>query len=108
MVTNKIEQLELDNIDGNQLNNPADGTNWRLLCEADNLEAWCEGGGGVDSVSEREREVVGKQIKASIKKGIEARRKVKVEVVLEEMKGEKRELCPNTSGWKPRFREVAE
>jgi hypothetical protein len=33
---------------------------------------------------------------------------VKVEAVLEEMKGKKRELCPNTSGWKPRFREVAE
>ena len=55
LTTDKIESLEIDHIDGNPLNNPADGTNWRLLCKADNLEAWCESG-GVVSVCESERE----------------------------------------------------
>ena len=54
LTTDKIESLEIDHIDGNPLNNPPDGTNWRLLCKGDNLEAWCVGG-GVDSVSVCER-----------------------------------------------------
>jgi hypothetical protein len=50
----------------------------------------------------------GEADKVKPKKGTEARRNVKVEAVLEEMKGEKRGLCPSTSGWRPRFREVRE
>jgi hypothetical protein len=98
LTTDKIESLEIDHIDGNPLNNPPDGTNWRLLCKADNLEAWYAGGGVVSVCeSERERDVVGKQTKASIKKGKGMRRQVKVEAEWEEMKREKRELCPATS-----------
>ena len=98
LTTDKIESLEIDHIDGNPLNNPPDGTNWRLLCKADNLEAWCESG-GVDSVREceREKEVVGKQTNTSIKKGKGTRREVKVEAEVEEMKREGRELRPATS-----------
>jgi len=94
--TDKIESLEIDHIDGNPLNNPADGTNWRLLCKADNLEAWCESG-GVVSVCVSERDVVRKQTKISIEKVKEGRRQVKVEADREEMKREKKELCPSTS-----------
>jgi hypothetical protein len=96
LTTEKIESLEIDHIDGNPLNNPPDGTNWRLLCKADNLEAWCEMG-GVVSVCESERDVVGKQTKARIKKGKETRRQRKVETEWEERKREKRELRPATS-----------
>jgi hypothetical protein len=94
--TDKIESLEIDHIDGNPLNNPADGTNWRLLCKADNLEAWCESG-GVVSVCVSERDVVRKQTKASIEKVKEGRRQVKVEADREEMSREKKELRPSTS-----------
>ena len=96
LTTDKIESLELDHIDGNPLNNPADGTNWRLLCRADNLEAWCESG-GVVSVCESERDVVSEQTKASIDKDKEGRRQEKVDADREEMKREKRELRPSTS-----------
>jgi len=92
----QIESLEIDHIDGNPLNNPADGTNWRLLCKADNLEAWC-GSGGVVSVCESERDVVSEQTKASIDKDKEGRRQEKVDADREEMKREKRELRPSTS-----------
>ena len=94
LTTDKIESLEIDHIDGNPLNNPPDGTNWRLLCKADNLEAWCENG-GVDSV--RENKDGGEQTNTSIKKGKGMRREVKVEVEVEEMKREGRELRPSTS-----------
>jgi len=94
LTTDKIESLEIDHVDGNPLNNPPDGTNWRLLCKADNLVAWC-GNGGVDSV--REIEGGGMQTNTSIKKGKDTRREEKVEAVVEEMKREGRELRPATS-----------
>ena len=58
LMTNKIESLEIDHIDGNPLNNPPDGTNWRLLCKADNLEAWYAGGGVVSVCESGEREML--------------------------------------------------
>jgi hypothetical protein len=94
LTTDKIEGLEIDHIDGNPLNNPPDGTNWRLLCKACNLEMWVRAG-GVDR--EREGEVVGKQTRTSIKKGEETRRQEKVDAEVEEMKREGRELRPATS-----------
>jgi len=94
LTTEKIESLEIDHVDGNPLNNPPDGTNWRLLCKGDNLEAWCLGG-GVDRV--REKEVGGMQTNVSIQKGKGTRREVKVEAEVEEMKREGRELRPATS-----------
>jgi len=94
LTTDKLESLEIDHMDGNPLNNPPNGTNWRLLCKADNLEAWCLGG-GVDRV--REKKAGGMQTNASIKKGNGMRRQTKVEAAVEEMKREGRELRPATS-----------
>ena len=108
LATKIIERLEIDHVDGNPLNNPPDGSNWRLLCTADNLEAW-QDSGSVVRVSERERDegqaaenkpaevpVVGDKPKVA-KKGKGLRKKMKMEADREAVDRERKELRPATS-----------
>ena len=102
--TKIIERLEIDHVDGNPLNNPPDGSNWRLLCQCDNLEAWQESG-SVVSVSESVCDVVvgdakenghieKKMVKKTSKVG---RKKAAAEAGRVEVEREARELRPSTS-----------
>jgi hypothetical protein len=104
--TKNIERLEIDHVDGNPRNNPPDGSNWRLLCKADNLEAW-QDSGSVVRESERERgqvaenkpgdepAVADKPKVAPKRKGL--RRKTKMEADREAVDRERKELRPATS-----------
>jgi len=98
LATNKIERLEIDHIDGNPLNNPPDGKNWRVLCQADNLEE-AKRLGGVVSVSESvcERDVAPEQKQAELEKSRQRREEVKEEAERVECEREKRDLRPSTS-----------
>ena len=94
--TNIIEKLEIDHTDGNPLNNPPDGSNWRLLCQADNLEAWVRSG-GVVSVRESVRDIVPEQKLSDAKKGKVKRVEEKAEADREAVEKERKELSPVTS-----------
>jgi hypothetical protein len=49
-ISENLQRLELDHVDGNPRNNPPDGSNWRLLCRSCNVL------GGVERERERGRE----------------------------------------------------
>jgi hypothetical protein len=56
IINDNLQRLELDHCDGNPWNNPADGSNWALLCRTCNVMK------GVEQRGEGERVEVGKRL----------------------------------------------
>jgi len=56
IINDNLQRLELDHTDNNPWNNPADGSNWRLLCRTCNVLK------GVEQRGEGEREEDGKRL----------------------------------------------